>query len=62
MGFSSKGQSPFILFNGDVIADSNFSVGFLSKQFNKDLLPGLNAVDKAIARAFIKMMEENTTW
>ena len=59
---SKKGQSPFILFNGEEIPDSNFIIEHLCKYFNKDPYPGLTEVDKAIARAFLKMIEENTTW
>ena len=61
-GMSKKGQSPFILLNGEEIPDSNFIIEHLCKYFNKDPYPGLTEVDKAIARAFLKMIEENTTW
>lgn len=60
--FSRKGQSPYILFNGEEIPDSNFTVEYLSKYFNKDPYPGLSAVERATARAFLKMVEEETSW
>ena len=62
MGFSTKGQSPFILFDGKEIPDSNFIIEYLCDYFKKDPYPGLSDVDKATARAFLKMIEENTTW
>lgn len=59
---SKKGQSPFILFNGEEIPDTNFTIEYLCKYFKKEAYPGVSEVDKAVARAFLKMMEENTTW
>ena len=59
---SKKGQSPFILFNGEEIPDSNFTIDFLCKYFNKEAYPGLSVEEKSVARAFLKMLEENTTW
>ena len=61
-GMSKKGQSPFILFNGEEIPDTNFTIDFLCKYFHKEPYPGLNVVEKSVARAFLKMMEENTAW
>ncbi|WAQ98245.1 FAXC-like protein [Mya arenaria] len=60
--FSSKKQSPFILFNGEEIPDSNFIVEFLCKKFKKDPYPGLGPIERATSRAFLKMTEENMTW
>ncbi|XP_060554696.1 failed axon connections homolog [Ruditapes philippinarum] len=60
--FSKKGQSPFIMFNKEEIPDSNFIIEFLSEYFSVDRFPGLNTTEKAVARAFIKMVEENTSW
>ena len=62
MSFSKKGQSPFIVFNGEQFPDSNMIVTYLSKYFGKDPFPDLSQVDRAIGRAFIKMLEENTAW
>ncbi|KAK3096269.1 hypothetical protein FSP39_025147 [Pinctada imbricata] len=62
MGFSSKGQSPFIMFNEEEIPDTNFIIEYLSKYFNKDPDEGLTSVDKGIARAFLKMVEDSTSW
>jgi len=62
MSFSKKGQSPFVVFNGEQRPDSNMIISHLSTHFNKDLFPGLNSGEKATARAFIKMLEENTAW
>ncbi|KAL3846480.1 hypothetical protein ACJMK2_017467 [Sinanodonta woodiana] len=61
-GMGSKGQSPFIFFNGKEIPDSNFIIEYLSEYFHVDPYPGLSITDKAVARAFLKMIEENTSW
>ncbi|XP_021372155.1 failed axon connections-like isoform X2 [Mizuhopecten yessoensis] len=62
MGFSSKKQSPFIMFNEEEMPDSNFIIEYLSKYFKKDTYPGMNPEQKAVGRSFLKMVEENTTW
>lgn len=62
MGFSSKSQTPFIMFNEEEIPDSNFMIEYLSKYFKKDSYKGIAKEKQAVARSFLKMMEENTTW
>ncbi|KAJ8310452.1 hypothetical protein KUTeg_012317 [Tegillarca granosa] len=59
-GMSSKGQSPFILFNGEEIPDSHFIIEFLSQYFNID--SELNKKEEATSRAFQLMIENHTKW
>ena len=60
--FSKKGKIPWISFDGQEIADSSFCIQYLNKKFNIDLDKHLDDTQKAIAHAYIKMMEENTLW
>ncbi|KXJ12863.1 Failed axon connections-like [Exaiptasia diaphana] len=65
---SSKGKMPWIEYNGQDIADSNFCIEFLIKEngpgFGIDVDSHLSDEQKAIARAVLVMLEENTfrTW
>ena len=59
---SKKGKIPWIMYDGDAVADSSFCVEYLQKKFNRNLDADLSAEDKGVSRAFIKMMEENTVW
>ena len=60
--FSKKGKMPWIEFNGEEIADSNFCIQFLNKEFKVDIDSHLNATEKAIAHSIRTMLEENTYW
>lgn len=60
--FSSKGKVPFITFNGEDIADSQFCIEFLSKKFNVNFASNFSAAENGIARAFLKMTEESLFW
>ena len=59
---SKKRQTPFILFNGEEIPDTNFIIDYLGKYFNKDPYAGTSDVDRAVGRAFTKMLEDSTIW
>ncbi|KAJ8304573.1 hypothetical protein KUTeg_018156 [Tegillarca granosa] len=61
-GVSSKGQSPFIMINEKEIPDSNFGIDYISDHFGIDPYPGLSKSEKGVARAFLKMIEENLAW
>ncbi|KAL9961704.1 hypothetical protein ACROYT_G030701 [Oculina patagonica] len=58
--FSKKGKVPWIEFNGQEIADSNFCIEFLKKEFHVDVDSHLSAAEKAIAHSVRTMLEENT--
>lgn len=53
---------PWIEFNGQEIADSNFCVQFLSKEFQVDVDSHLSATERGIAHSILTMLEENTYW
>lgn len=59
-GMSSKGQSPFILFNEEEIPDTHFIIEYLSKYFKID--SGLSKQEEATSRAFQLMIENHTKW
>ena len=60
--FSKKGKMPWIEFNGQEVADSNFCIQFLNKEFEVDIDSHLSAIEKAIAHSVRTMLEENTYW
>ncbi|XP_032241605.1 failed axon connections homolog isoform X2 [Nematostella vectensis] len=59
---SSKGKLPWIEYQGKSIADSNFCVDFLNKEFFVDVDEHLTVEQKAVARAVMVTLEENTYW
>ncbi|XP_078383184.1 failed axon connections homolog isoform X1 [Oculina patagonica] len=59
---SKKGKKPWIEFNGQEIADSNFCIEFLKKEFQVDIDSHLSATEKAISHIIRTMLEENTYW
>lgn len=63
-GFSKapKGKLPYIVDDGVVIADSTFIRWHLEKKYGVDFDRGLDAVQRAIAWAFEKMIEDNLYW
>ena len=60
--FSKKGKMPWIEFNGQEIADSNFCIQFLKREFKVDVDSHLTNTEKAIAHSVRTMLEENTYW
>ena len=60
--FGPKGKIPFITYNGEDVADSQFCIEFLSKTLDKSLSKGHSAKDLGSARAFFKMAEESLFW
>lgn len=59
---SSKHQIPYITFNGLDVADSQFSIEFLSQKMNIDLNKHLTDEQKAIGRCVLKLVEESLRW
>lgn len=59
---SKKGKYPWIEYNGEEICDTEFIIEYLNEKFEIDLNKQYSATDLAIARAFQKMLEENTFW
>jgi hypothetical protein len=48
--------------NGQAIPDSQFAIEFIKKKFGVDSNINLSEDDKAVARAFLKLTEENLYW
>jgi len=62
MTYSEKGKMPWIEFNGQAIADSNFCIRFLEKEFQVDVDLHLSDRERAIGHSIRTMLEENTYW
>lgn len=60
--FSSKGKTPWIELNGKAVPDSQLAIEFLKKKFGVDAESHLTKNEKAVARAFLKLTEENLYW
>ncbi|XP_061192852.1 failed axon connections homolog [Saccostrea echinata] len=59
---SKKGKTPWIEFNDTEVADSQFCLDFLKKKNGIDLNTALSTQQKSVARAFLKLIEENFYW
>src|SRR5262245_4490917 len=57
-----KGKLPYIIDNGETIADSTFIRWHIETKYNIDFDRGLSAEQRAIAWAFEKMLEEHLYW
>ena len=49
-------------YNGEAVADSQFCIDFLNKKLGIDLNKHLSSEERAVARAFQKMTEEDIYW
>ena len=59
---SKKGKLTWIEYNGEDVADSEFCIEYLNEKLGVDLDKHLTLRDRGTARAFEKMLEENTYW
>lgn len=59
---SKKQKVPWISYNGEQVADSQFCIEYLSKKFGIDLSRDLTTEQRAIAHAFRTMMDEYHFW
>lgn len=57
-----KGKLPYISVDGTIIPDSAFIIDYLKETYGDPLDQELNAEQKALAHAFVKMMDENLYW
>ncbi|CAH1261438.1 FAXC [Branchiostoma lanceolatum] len=57
-----KGKIPWIEYNGEAMGDSGLIIELLNREKGVDLNQPLSDADKAVSRAFTKMVEENTYW
>ena len=62
MQMSPKNKTPWIMYNGEVVSDSQFIIEFLNKKFDIDLSKHLTSKEKALAHAMRKMIEESFYW
>lgn len=61
-GGGPKGKVPWIEYNGTTVADSQFAIQFLNKEFSVDLNKHLSLKERATAWAIQKWLEEFTYW
>lgn len=59
---SKKSKFPWITYNKDDIADSQFCIEYLNKVHGINHNKGFSPKELAVARAFQKMLEENSYW
>ncbi|XP_050405464.1 failed axon connections homolog [Patella vulgata] len=59
---SSKGKIPWIEYNGEVVNDSSFIIQYFNKKLDIDVDRDLTDKERAISRAFQKLIEENLFW
>lgn len=59
---SSKNKVPFIVYNGEEVADSHFCIEYLNEKLGIDLNAHLSEEERAIARAFQKLADEDLFW
>ena len=57
-----KRKLPFIEDNGRIVADSSLIILYLKQTYGDQVDAHLTEVEKAIAHAFIKMIDENLYW
>jgi glutathione S-transferase len=57
-----KGKLPYIVDDGEIVADSTFIRWHIETKYNIDFDRGLSAEQRAIAWAFKKMLEEHLYW
>ncbi|XP_067686054.1 failed axon connections homolog [Haliotis asinina] len=60
--YSSKGKIPWIKYNGEPVADSQFCVEYLNRKLNIDLSSHLTKEQRAVAHSFRKTAEESLHW
>lgn len=58
----SKGKIPWIEYNGESVPDTEFCMQFLREKRSLDINEGLTPEQRAVARAFQKMVDEHTYW
>ena len=61
MQFSSKGQIPYVEFNGEEIADSNIVMERLSGVFDVSCDDGLTDYERAVGHTLLTMVENHTS-
>ena len=62
IGKSPKHKLPYIVDAGNAIGDSSFIIEYFKEKHGDILDKDLNAEQKAVSRAFTKMLDENLYW
>jgi glutathione S-transferase len=62
MSKAPKGKFPYIVDQGKTIADSNFIIEYLKQTYGDPLDASLSPVERAIALAMQRLIEENLYW
>lgn len=62
IGKSPKHKLPYLEDDGKAIGDSSFIIDHLKEKYGDKLDGDLNGEQKAVARAFMKMLDENLYW
>ena len=62
IGKSPKHKLPYIEDDGVAIGDSSFIFEYFKEKYGDTLDKDLNAEQKAVSRAFMKMLDENLYW
>ena len=62
MTMSEKDQTPWILYNGKEVADSQFSIEYLNRVREVNLNSGLSPAERGTARAYRIMVEDHLHW
>ena len=53
---------PYIIYNGELVTDSDIIIQYLTDKLGLDPTEGLTDEQRAVTRAFQKMVDENTYW
>ena len=59
---SKKRKCPWITYNGKNIADSQFCIDYLNKEFGNDTMSKYSPRERAEGVAFRKLVEESLYW
>ena len=62
MDRSAKGKLPYITLNGIDVSDSFFAIQYLAEHYGKDLDDHLTVIERAIGRAFLKLVDGSFGW
>ena len=59
---SKRGLLPFVEFNGEEIADSEFIISTLGEKLGKDMDAGLGQEQKGVQHAMMTMVDNHLHW
>ena len=59
---SKRGLLPFVEFNGEEIADSEFIIAALGEKLGKDMDEGLSQDQRGVQHAMMTMVDNHMHW